>query len=208
MNESLCSILSGDDWIIDLLAPFSKSLKFNLDGTGELWCCGEHYMWIALDFQWKSIGVGQPVTSATAATRSNKSPQIMGQLNIEITLSRRIPQEVEPRYAGFVFNQLEDTAFQPKSYSIRIEKGHFVRPSAVGSPVNYKHPDKYALRLLFDKSPYPPREEWTEPEGGPDSGRFWNITEFVGRDAPELEKLGRAMNDPAPPGSWESCAVS
>jgi len=201
MNESLCSILSGEDnWNIDITG---MSIVFNPDGTGELWCRGDIYIWIALDFQWKSIGVGQPVASATAATRSNKSPQLMGQLNIEITLLRRMPQEVQP-WAKCVFNELEDTAFQPKSYSIRIEKGHFVRWCEAGS----KSPSRFRLRLLFDKSPFPPREEWMKPEGGPDSSQFWNITEFVSREDPELAKLGRAMNDPAPPGSWEACAVS
>jgi hypothetical protein len=105
-----------------------------------------------------------------------------------------------------VLNALTDDAFQPKSYSIRIEKGNFTEPSFVGSESPSR--PRYALRLLFDKSPYPPREEWREPEGGPDSGKFWGHKEFVGRDAPELEKLGRATNDPAPAGGWNSCAVS
>lgn len=126
----------------------------------------------------------------------------MGQLDLEITLLKRVPQEAQAW--PLVFNDLEDTAFRPKSYSVSIEKGHFVRPCAVGT----ESPERYALRLLFDKSPYPPREEWTRPEGGPDSAQFWRVTEFVGREAPELEKLGRAMNDPAPPSGWDSCKVS
>lgn len=105
-----------------------------------------------------------------------------------------------------VLNALTDAAFQPKLYSIRIEKGNFTEPCFAGSESPLR--PRYALRLLFDRSPYPPREEWREPGGGPDSGQFWGHTEFVARDAPELEELGRAMNDPALLGVWDSCTVS
>jgi hypothetical protein len=101
---------------------------------------------------------------------------------------------------------LTDDAFRPKSYTIRIEKGNFTEPCHVGYSSSYT-PPRFALRLLFDKSPYPPRSEWRKPEGGPDSGQFWDHIEFVGRISPELEKQGRAMND-LPLAGWHSCAVS
>lgn len=100
---------------------------------------------------------------------------------------------------------LSDDAFRPKSFTIRIEKGDFTEPIWVGSKDSYR--PRYEIRLLFDKSPYPPRAEWKKPEGGPDSNNFWDNIEFVGRRAEELDNKRTAMNDVTPTG-WGSCVVS
>ncbi|KAI9770644.1 MAG: hypothetical protein M1839_003093 [Geoglossum umbratile] len=212
MNEALCSILCGEDeWCFD---TEGRSIKFNKDGTGELWCrCNFNY-WIAAELEWKSIepldrveSPGQIVEIASA-TR-NKSPRLLGQLNLEITLAKRLPRRVQSSNLSksTIINELGliDDAFRPKSYTIRIEKGNFTEPCYIR--FSSSHRPRFALRLVFDESPYPPRSEWREPEGGPDGGQFWDHKEFVGRSSPELEKQGRAMND-LPPAGWNTCAVS
>jgi hypothetical protein len=92
-----------------------------------------------------------------------------------------------------------DDAFRPKSYSVRIEKGNFIEPCYIGSSgppeataVSLYRP-RYALRLVFDKLPYPHDVSGgSRREAG---GQFWDHKEFVGRSSPELKTRGRAMND-------------
>ncbi|KAE9368312.1 hypothetical protein N431DRAFT_485870 [Stipitochalara longipes BDJ] len=212
MNEALCSILSGEDqWSFD---QEGRSIKFNPDGTGELWCrCNFNY-WIASELEWKSIKLPNSVRPPaqvveTASASQNKGPHFLGQLHLEITLIKRLPEWARDSglSKGTMLNErgLTDDAFRPKSYNIRIEKGHFVEPSYIGVSTEYK--TRFALRLLFDRSPYPPRSQWREPERGPDGGRFWDHKEFVGRISNELKNQGRAMNDLSPPGR-NSCIVS
>lgn len=172
----------------------------------KLWCRTHFHYWIVVDFEWKSVGIERPV-AGFSSTQSSKGPQLLGQLNLEIRLLNQVPQVVQTfRPIPPVFNSLTDDAFQPKLFSVRIEKGNFTEPSFVGSESPLR--PRYTLRLVFDKSPYPPRHEWTNPDGGPDSGEFWLHKEFVARNKPELEKLGRAMNDPPPASDWNSCTIS
>lgn len=225
MNEALCSILSGEDeWCFD---TEGRSIKFNKDGTGEvcrshtmslrwllttwkLWCrCNFNY-WIAADLEWKSIeplNRDKPQGQIASATW-NKSPHLLGQLKLEITLTNRLPRRVQTSILSksTIINELglEDDAFRPKSYTIRIERGNFIEPCYIGSVSSHRL--RFALRLVFDKSPYPPRSEWRKPDGGPDGGQFWDHKEFVGRSSPELEKQGRAMNEPL--ADWYTCTVS
>ncbi|TVY89443.1 hypothetical protein LAWI1_G006582 [Lachnellula willkommii] len=205
MNEVLCSILCGEDeWCYD---GEDKAMKFNSDGTGELWGRTSTQYWIVVDLQWKSISVKQPDTKANAAPiqSNNNGPRFIGQIELEITLLNRIPQAVQAYRPMPVFNELEDGAFQPRVYSIRIEKGNFMLPCFAGYD-GLRLDTRYALRLLFDRSPYPPRKDWTKPEYGPDGCGFWDRKEFVGRITRGLDDK-RAMNDPAAAGGWSSCVV-
>lgn len=147
-----------------------------------------------------------------ASTQKNSS-NILGQLNLEITLTKRLPSWAQISHLAKVTTKssevvnvnertLTDDAFQPKLYTVRIEKGNFQAPCYLEST-----DWRYAYRLIFDKSPYPSRSQWTEPERGPDDSQFWDHIEFVGRSTPGLEKQGRAMNGPALEG-WGSCIVS
>ena len=99
---------------------------------------------------------------------------------------------------------LTDDAFRPKSYTVRIERGNFIEPCCIG--YSSSESPRFALRLLFDKSPYPPRSEWKEPEGGPDGGQFWNHVEFVSRNSPDLIDKRKAMNDVST-GEWNNCII-
>ncbi|KUI54664.1 hypothetical protein VP1G_02057 [Cytospora mali] len=207
MNEALCSILTGEnEWVFH---SEGKSVKFNKDGTGELWCCEDGHFWIAMETEWKRLEMSEPSGDETATenARSKGGPRLLGKLELAVTLMKRLPQKLDkqPGARGYVLNErgLTDDAFQPKKYTITIEKGNFVEPCYIGASSSVSR--RYALRLLFDISPYPPRSEWKRPEGGPDSGHFWDIKEFVSRESPEL-KEGRAMNDNAGE-DWKFCQI-
>ncbi|KAF3066461.1 hypothetical protein GL218_09007 [Daldinia childiae] len=214
MNEALCSILSMEDrWSFDLEGRF---IKFNKDGTGEkLWCRCNFNVWIAAEFEWRSVepprdpSRSTEVPSQVASGAPGKGPQPLGQLNLEITLTKRLPETVKHSILSksTMVNEksLTDEAFYPKLYTVRIEKGNFVEPCYIGYPSSDK--PRFALRLLFDKSPYPPRSGWKRPEEGPDGGQFWDHVEFVGRISPELVKKGAVMNNIST-GWWGGCVVS
>jgi hypothetical protein len=165
---------------------------------------------IVAELEWKSLSSPQPDQVETTGATGPRSPQLLGQLNLEITLSKKLVKELLtsksrlPTTMNEMF--LSDDAFRPKLFTVRIEKGNFIAPSGIGFKDSPR--ERYALRLLFDKSPYPPREEWKRPEGGPDSNLFWDNVEFAGRPSPELEKKRRiAMNDVDSAG-WGSCVVT
>lgn len=61
-----------------------------------------------------------------------------------------------------------------------------MEPCYVG--ISSSNEPEFLLRLVFDKSPYPPRSEWKKPEGGPDGGQFWDHKEFVSRRSPGADK--------------------
>ena len=78
---------------------------------------------------------------------------------------------------------LRDSAYQPKTYAICLEKGVFPTPFVADNPTQYPFTYKYALKLIFSKSPYPPPDEW-EPayqERVSDNGVSERV-QFVSRD--------------------------
>ncbi|KAI3320493.1 hypothetical protein HD806DRAFT_506601 [Xylariaceae sp. AK1471] len=209
MNEALSSILCGEDnWSFDTEGRY---IKFNKDGTGELWCrCNFNY-WIASTLEWKSSQPRDSSHVAEAETdQNNKHLQVLGQLHLEITLTKRLPQRVESSILSksTIINEksLTDGAFRPKSFTVTIEKGNFIEPCYVGYPSSDR--PRFALRLLFDESPYPPRSEWKKPEGGPDGGQFFHHIQFVSRISPDLDNRTRAMNDASARGQNYGCVVS
>ncbi|KAI9651825.1 MAG: hypothetical protein M1829_002138 [Trizodia sp. TS-e1964] len=213
MNEALSSILcSEQSWSYQV---FFQCIIFNADGTGEVYCNFEMCWLLALAFEWKTLPPPPPPPPTTPAAQRPcaRSPQLLGHLNVEITLARRLPPGIpeKMRQHGTYLTEkvLRDAAFRPKPFCLRMEKGVFMEPGMVG--VEGMGAARYTLRLLFDKSPFPPREEWWKPNSGPDGGpdgiSFWEKREFVARRARELEGRGAAMNDPRAVG-WSSCAVS
>ena len=99
---------------------------------------------------------------------------------------------------------LTDDAFLPKVYTLQLEKGRFrtqydrflpneaswldsakwlVEKALYGGQ---KTAPWYAYKLTFDISPYPPRSEWKNTEGGgvPDAFKFWEWTEFYRDELP------------------------
>jgi len=117
--------------------------------------------------------------------------------------TRRLEQ---PQSARYLINEalLTDDAFLPKTYSLRLEKGNFLTPCDELSSFEDEFTPRFALRLAFDKSPYPPREEWKEPEGAPDAVKMWKWKAFVSRSSPELKLLKKHGDNSTP---WRDCVV-
>lgn len=88
----------------------------------------------------------------------------------------------------------------PRTFTIRILKGNFAAPyhytyvrlmkeqGLLDIPEEEAEEmtridlecTKYTLKLVFDQSPWPPREFWVaEKRGLPDSIHFWDDVEFV-----------------------------
>ncbi|ODM20257.1 hypothetical protein SI65_03310 [Aspergillus cristatus] len=65
---------------------------------------------------------------------------------------------------------LREPAFQPRNFTIHLEKGIFPAPICAMNPKDDLHARKYALRLVFDSSPYPPPEEWADKSNHSASG--------------------------------------
>ncbi|KAI0202314.1 hypothetical protein F4808DRAFT_449720 [Astrocystis sublimbata] len=212
-TNALSFILSlEEEWHFD---ADGKSIRFNEDGTGELECrCNLNY-WILAEFEWKDHpSPGSAVTQSDAPTKNAiNQPKLLRQDDIEITLTKRIPKsarrwaEANPSGAESMNKNLTDGAYRPKTYTVRLERGNFIQPAYIGS--QNKDMPRYELRLLFDKSPYPPRSEWKDPEGASDEGQFWDIVEFVGCPAKDADAAKRSapMNDPSV-SSWNSCVIS
>lgn len=146
----------------------------------QLVCRAELNVWIAAEFDWKQGSNQTPKTSDTTRDSFDK-PDIVGHADIEMTLTkRRIPRLRGADMERYIINEalLTDDAFLPRTYHLSLEKGVFLAPFDAMQPSDFLYTPRFAYRLSFDKSPYPPRQEWREPEGAPDAFRFWEWKQF------------------------------
>ncbi|KAI0392218.1 hypothetical protein F5Y17DRAFT_460111 [Xylariaceae sp. FL0594] len=227
MNEALESILCAEEkWSFD---PEGRYIKLNTDGTGELWCrCNFNY-WIAAEIEWERVDGTDDAnipnnilnnnnnnnnsnttttTPTQVSTTKSLKPQELGTISLHLTLRKRIPSWARTSVlskSSSMLNEL-DAFDTPRTYVVRMEKGNFVKPCAVGYGSDEEE-ERFALRIVFDRSPYPPRAQWRNPDGGPDSGRFWDHVEFVARPDPDLSRRVRPMNDPASGQQGWGCVV-
>jgi hypothetical protein len=162
--------------------------------------------WIISEFEWKSTGM-EPldgdITTGHDATLDddndddetpqwNKIEHLVGKLNLEITLTKRLPPSMRntamERNAMPNGGSLTDDAFRPKNFTVRIEQGSFALPAEVlhnAKPLG----TRWKTRLVFDPSPYPPASEWKRTVWNRTSGHwFWDDKEFVGR-SPVMEGI-------------------
>jgi hypothetical protein len=160
---------------------------------------------ILSEFEWKAIeSLYHDKTPVASPINSSEEPQLLGQLTLEITLTKRPPQ-----YVGFqlpfgspIANEgsLKDDVFQPKLFTVRIEQGNFIIPVRIGKRqselARANGPNRFfdlrsAIRIVFDPSPYPPANGWKDP------GRTYHYCEreFTGQFVKKLQGKGRAMND-------------
>lgn len=154
-------------------------------------CRMELNVWIAAEFDWKPQNpkvLDQIIN--TPSSNSTGKTSLLSEFDIELTLSKRRipgmgdPDPDKPGYRRLNEAQLTKDAFLPKKYTIRLEKGVFV-PSVDAKIYKFKNPSKFALRLAFDKAPYPSREEWKEPGGAAqDALLFWEWNEFCREELP------------------------
>ncbi|KAM3477264.1 hypothetical protein MY8738_006544 [Beauveria namnaoensis] len=194
MPETLLSILCSEPWRWDSFA--SSEITFNQDGTGKLTCRAELNIWIAAEIEWKAHDAAslQQQQQIISTSQQDAAPLAAGPIKIDLTLTkRRIPHfgdrgadvsssSSSSSSSGQGINEeaLEEAAFLPKTYTLRLEQGHFHAQSYTPEQAP-QHTPRFQLRLTFDPSPYPPREEWLRPERAPDSMRFWEWTQFCSR---------------------------
>ncbi|KAE8311249.1 hypothetical protein BDV41DRAFT_578733 [Aspergillus transmontanensis] len=186
MTDTLLSILTDEIWSWD---PYQNQIKFNKDGTGTLICRLELVVWIAAEFDWRPQNpedLSQPID---LPSNPQRRPSQLTQFNIEITLTKRRMTELGDAVNRLVINEqlLTDAAFLPKEYTVKLENGQFLCASDVGG--RYSDSPRFRTRLVFNKSPYPPREEWKETDGGVDANRFWEWREFCSRRLPKRTGL-------------------
>lgn len=182
--------------------------------------------WKIVEREQTASSASAPAPASSAAPQQQASstsqqkrggPEVLGSLRLQITLlPGTLPPQLDkqPGARAHVINErgLHEAAFAPKHLTARLERGNFIEPAYASpegsSAASGRDRSRYAVRLVFDRSPYPPREQWASPERGPDEGRFWEIVEFVGRKEERLKEAGRAMNDGGGAGWLGVCVVS
>lgn len=203
MSDFLLSILCGEDyWYWD---PHGGcTIKFKEDGTGELLCSADLLLWIAAEFEWNIQNIewlDQNVDLGNVIDDARKDhPRLISRFNIKLTLAKRCFPRLRKNVQGRKFNELllVEEAFLPKTYTIKLEKGIFKTPYDVTED---EYTQRYALRLVWEPSPYPSRDEWKSGQTSVEAFKFWEYKEFCGRSSEELRKFANRRR-------WESCVMS
>ncbi|KAK5656577.1 hypothetical protein OQA88_4556 [Cercophora sp. LCS_1] len=170
----LRSLLCKEEWSWH---PLWNRISFHKDGTGEIFLGVEYSRFIAAKFKW------EPADGLLDFILDPGNPAILGQFKLRLTLLKKCALPDENRYH---INDavLTDDAFLPKTFTITLSKGCFLSPyDALGDENNtLACTPRYALRLSFDPSPYPPESEWVEQKGasGWKANRVWEWTDFCG----------------------------
>lgn len=120
-------------------------------------CAVELAVLIAPEIEWKPLGD----CSTLLERKIDMNTDFQVTLDVEITLTKRCLPNISPEQV--IEANLLDAAFQPKTYKVELAKGRFALADWLWWEGKYppKHSDLwFGLRVIFDKSPYPPLEEW------------------------------------------------
>ncbi|RDK38958.1 hypothetical protein M752DRAFT_329516 [Aspergillus phoenicis ATCC 13157] len=186
-TDTVLSILCGT-WNLD--SEEEMQMIFYENGTGELILRHIFNAWIAAETEWKSLGP-QPLDQISVSdsdTTSQTEAQVLAHFNLEITLTKRA---ITTRGStdDYILNEenLINAAFLPKRYSVRLEKGSFKTAFERAAVPVRPWRQSYAYQLVFDKSPYPPLNEWKDPEEAPEPPflPFEEWREFCSRALPK-----------------------
>lgn len=124
----------------------------------------ERCVFTAAQFSWKPK---DPNSRCWAATSSEDS-HLLGEFSIEITLHKEYPTQYHEQLKSWVGNAalLTEKAFLPKTHLLSLERGRFRLQSDI--PLGDKAPwaSWYEFKLVFEVSPFPPPEEFTENYNG------------------------------------------
>lgn len=126
-------------------------------------------VFIGAKFEWKLLKDPSPNNQATN--------DILGHFDMEITLKKDV-LEGYSRSRRLNEQVLEEEAFLPKRYAVRMEQGQ-LPPQGVVS----EYSQWYKQRLVFDPSPFPTLDQWKykAPARG---NKFWKWNDFMGRVLP------------------------
>ncbi|GJC80594.1 hypothetical protein ColLi_03432 [Colletotrichum liriopes] len=195
MGETLQSILCGEPWAWD--SDDACHITFENNGAGELVARSELCIWIAAEIEWKCSNpeVLKNVISVNETSSFwsyGSTARQIAQFDIEVTLTKRrvstLGSALE-RYKRINDELLSEAAFAPKVYTVRLEHGVFRSPASLSSG-NSQWSPRYNLQIIFDKSPYPPENEWKDTSGGPEAIKFWEWTEFCSGKLPAKDNSG------------------
>ncbi|KAI1502510.1 hypothetical protein F5X99DRAFT_378924 [Biscogniauxia marginata] len=168
MEDTVLSVLCDKLWAKD--ADAGCSMKFRKDGTGDILCARELSVFIDSEFEWK-LQQG----SASLSRAMDASQDSSAELHIELTITKRPSTSRIERLGADAYkfddDFFSDEVFLPKSYTVRLEKG---RISVNSSGYTWW----YGLRLVFDKSPYPPPELWNKRRGAAEGNLFHERIDF------------------------------
>ncbi|KAE8371139.1 hypothetical protein BDV26DRAFT_303117 [Aspergillus bertholletiae] len=192
MGETLLSVLTGESWFWD--STEANQITFNKDGTGTLICRTELNVWIAAEFDWKLQNSECLEQHIDLTGNPPKRPSLLSQFTLEMALTkRRIPKLGDVDMQRRIINEelLTDAAFVPKQYAIKLKTGQFL--AAFDAREHIKNSPNFALCIEFDKSPYPPQEEWKNPEKAPNDLKFWEWKEFTCHRLPEKKGFSEGI---------------
>lgn len=96
--------------------------------------------------------------------------ELASTIEVAISLTKR-PLKDNP--APITHTALNDAAFEQKVYHLQLEKGSF----KVENRTTYGVNPTYEYRLVWDKAPYPPLEEWNAKPAAK-AGRYWERKDF------------------------------
>ncbi|GKZ37598.1 hypothetical protein AbraIFM66950_009215 [Aspergillus brasiliensis] len=177
------SILCEGPWVWN---DGASEVTFHENGTGKLFCSTEYTCWIFAEIDWKPHNPAS-LDQIIDLGNNRKQPTILADLTIEMTLTTRRPPDIW--WKGKVNEDwLNEEAFRAKTYRISLEHGRFRNQFDVKH--NVRNGARYALRIVFDPSPFPPGEEWNHESSGPHVMRLWECTEFNARRYSEEELTG------------------
>ncbi|ROW11136.1 hypothetical protein VMCG_01384 [Cytospora schulzeri] len=131
---------------------------------------------IVAEVDWKPLGG----SSATLEQVIDLGSDFQVTIDIELTLTKRIPPGWIVEALGPDINEagLTEAAFAPKTYKMQLIKGVFTAAdwlkSSGDTEVDLRDNECWhGFRLLFDKSLYPPLEEWIEGAYATKAARAW-----------------------------------
>ena len=103
------------------------------------------------------------------------------EIEVAITLTKR-PLKTRPFPDSWRPPVLSEAAYQQKVYHLRLEQGRF----KVENRTTYGCHPMYEYRMTWDRSPYPPLEEWTNNRGV-EAGKYWERKDFYKGELEGLE---------------------
>lgn len=126
----------------------------------------------AVQFDWRALD--PTCLDAPVTRRRIKGKKQVSNISVEITLQKQeedsLASDNGTTRHPFNIHSLHDVAFASKSFTISLSKALFKKRGENGNHL-------YSYCIIFDRSPYPPPDEWKESELGP---RHWAKREFVG----------------------------
>lgn len=180
----------------------------------QLWCVFDDcFTWIfACNLEWKSVKPSQEevnekgirpsqvdkVQMTTVAPKLCKSAQYLGKLHLEITLKTIRPAGQHPSALPNE-HYLSKAAFQPRVFTIFLEKGYFIPDRYIGC----NDVEQWALRFQSDAPIFPTGDAWVTREQNPRAYGPLPLpfvdqtTTFVARRLRRSQSKIWAMNEPA-----------